>query len=500
MKLKALLKDLNIEQVRGPKDIDVVGVGANSCRVAPGYLFIAKKGLTVDGAQYIPDAVAAGAVVVVTDIVDPTLSDVTQVITRDPGSLEAVLAARLYGNPSRELFTVGITGTNGKTTTAYIVRHLLNCTELGGPCGLIGTIEYLVGGQRFDATHTTPEVAFSNKMLREMCRKQCRSVVMEVTSHGLEQGRVSGIDYDVAVFTNLSVDHLDYHGNMEDYCSAKTRLFRSLDTSNRKAGMPDPVAIVNGDDPWCGRIIEGCKVPVLTFGYRDNVDIQASDVEVTTEGTAFTVNYRGESVRLHCPLIGGYNVCNILAAIGVVLQKGATLEVIAEALTSLPPVPGRLEPVANNLGINVFVDFAHTPDALGNVLRTVRGIVSKRLITVCGCGGDRDPSKRAPMGRIAERWSDLCIVTSDNPRREDPEVICQQIMQGVLAPDRHRIEVDRYQAIAIAIEEAKPGDTVVIAGKGHEKKQIFSHKTLAFDDCLVAGNLCKEYHQRHTQV
>lgn len=498
MKLKALLKGLDVEQVRGSKDVEITGLCANSRRVAPGNLFIAKKGLTVDGARYVPDAVEAGAVAVVTDIADPSLEDVTQVIVRDPNTLEAPLAACFYGNPSKELFTVGITGTNGKTTTAYLARHLLNSVEGGGPCGLIGTIEYLVGTQRLDATHTTPVVTFNSKMLREMCRQQCRSAVMEVTSHGLEQGRVTGIAYDVAVFTNLSADHLDYHGNMEDYCLAKSRLFRSLDVANRKAGMPDPVAIVNGDDAWCGRVTQGCKVPVITFGYNEKADIRASDVATTAEETAFTVHYRGEEVRVHCPLIGAYNVYNALAAIGVALQRGATLQCVAEALASAPPVPGRLEPVANELGVSVFVDFAHTPDALDNVLKTVKGIAPKRLITVCGCGGDRDASKRAPMGRAAERWSDLCVVTSDNPRKEDPATICEQMLEGFDAPEGHRVEVDRRKAIAIALEEAQPGDAVVIAGKGHETKQIFAHQTTAFDDRLVAAELCSELHQRHT--
>lgn len=492
MKLRKLIKDLPLKAFKGSKEVEITGICANSKVVVPGNLFVARKGRADDGSQYIPEAIAGGAVAILTDIYDPSLKDVAQLVYPDVSALEGLVAASYYQFPSDELFLVGITGTNGKTTTTFLVKHLLD--RYRGPCGLIGTIEYIVGQHRYQATRTTPDVTSNHKMLREMLRQGCKSAAMEVTSHGLDQGRVQNIDFDVAVFTNLTLEHLDYHQTMENYCQTKSRLFRSLDPKRKKKNdFKNKQAVINTDSPWAAAIVEGCKAPILSYGIlNENAALKASEIELTGLGTRFNVTYQGQTQPFHIPLVGRFNVYNCLAAIGVGLSLQIPLKDIADCLETAPTVPGRLQPVPNPLDLKIYVDFAHSDDALINVLECLQELKKGRIITIFGCGGDRDRTKRPKMAQAAEEYSDYCILTTDNPRSEEPADIAEEARRGFRKSDSYEIELDRRSAIEKAIRMANPDDIIFIAGKGHETYQIFAHKTIEFDDAKVAAQLCRE--------
>ena len=485
IKLKRLLKDLPVNCVKGSKDISITGICSNSKLAGPGYLFIAKKGMNDDGARYIPEAISAGASAVLTDIYNPSLKNITQIIHSNVACIESALAASYYQNPSHELFMVGITGTNGKTTTSFLIRHLLD--QFNGPCGLIGSIEYIIGSYRYRATHTTPDVVANHKMLREMIAQGCRSAVMEVTSHALMQDRVEKIDFDVAVFSNLTLDHLDYHHTMDNYCSAKNRLFRTL---GQFKGKNVKMAIINADSPWSGKITEGCQTACLTYGIQNRADLRASNIRLGMHGTELDISYQNKTLSCAWPLIGRFNVYNVLSAMGVGLSKGLSLEEIVDKISTISSIQGRLQAVENDLNLKIFVDFAHTDDALLNVLETLSELKKGRIITIFGCGGDRDKTKRPKMAAVSERYSDISIVTLDNPRSENPESICQDIVKGFTRRDSYMIELDRHSAIKKAIQMASTNDIILIAGKGHEAYQIFSHKTIEFDDAQVAASIC----------
>jgi UDP-N-acetylmuramoyl-L-alanyl-D-glutamate--2,6-diaminopimelate ligase len=487
MKLKKLLKDISVSDVKGSKDIVITGLCANSKVVSPGNLFVAKKGRVDDGAQYIQEAIAAGASAVLTDIYDPSLRSVTQVIHPDVSSVESLLAAHYYQFPSQELFMVGITGTNGKTTTSFLVKYLLD--QLNVPCGLIGTIEYIIGKHRYQATRTTPDVISNHKMLREMVLQDCKSAVMEVTSHALDQGRAQNVHFDVAIFTNLTLDHLDYHQTMEDYCQVKQKLFSGL---NSKSSKGPATAVINIDSPWHAQMLQNCSANVLAYGLGAEANVRASTIKLSSAGTDFTVTYKGESIHCRSPLVGRFNVYNYLAALCVGLARQVPIKKLVDILSSFPRVPGRLEQIENALGLNIFVDFAHSDDALINVLECLQEFKKGRIITVFGCGGDRDRTKRPKMAKAAEEFSDFCIVTSDNPRSEDPQQICNEIIKGFQDKDKWMMEIDRREAIKKAIHMATPDDIILIAGKGHETYQIFAHTTVEFDDRKISAQLCIE--------
>ena len=468
-----MIKGLEVGEVRGSKEVEITGISADSRTVAPGNLFLAKKGTAHDGTQYIQQAVLAGAAAIATDIYDPFLKQ-TQLIHPKVQEIEAKLAARFYGDASKELFVVGVTGTKGKTTTSYLVKHLLD--GMGKSCGLVGTVETVVGPQRFYSTLTTQDAIANQKLLREMAMKGCKAASMEVSSHGLVQGRVDEIAFKVGIFTNLYPDHLDYHRDMDDYAAAKKRLFEKC----------TELALFNCDSDYFPKMKEGCRAPILTFGLKEGADIRATDISFTAGRTDFQVSYRGKSFPFTTNLIGRFNVYNWLGAIGVGLHLGLELEKINAILSPFETVPGRLERVSNRLGIQVFVDFAHNGEALDNVLKTLREIAPKRVLVVFGCGGNRDPGRRTGMAKAAEAGADLAIVTSDNPRQEDPLEICRQIVAGFRDPKKAVVELDRKEAIRSAIAMAQEGDILVIAGKGHEKIQIFAHQTIAFDDVEIA--------------
>lgn len=491
MKLKKLFKDIPVKDIKGSKEIEISGICSNSKLVSPGNLFVARKGMANDGVHYIPEALAAGASAILTDIYDPTLKNVCQIIHPDVASLEGLLATQYYQDASQELFMVGVTGTNGKTTTSFLIKHLLD--QLQVPAGLVGTIEYIIGQHRYQATRTTPDVISNHKMLREMIRQECKSAVMEVTSHALEQGRVYGIDFDVAIFTNLTLDHLDYHQTMENYCLAKNKLFRLLkkDKSKKKVKQFPTTAVINADSPWCEKIGEGCQAAILTYGIDHPADLQALDICLTPSGTKFKLKYKGQVIDCFWPLVGRFNVYNYLAAISVGLVRNVPLEKLTSLMATFSAVPGRLEPVENALGLKIYVDFAHTDDALINVFETLTEFKTGKIITVFGCGGDRDRTKRPKMAKVSGAYSDLTIVTSDNPRTENPQAIIDDVVKGFDQGQCFETIVDRRSAIEKAIEIATEKDIILIAGKGHETYQIFAHKTIEFDDKKVAAQICQ---------
>lgn len=473
MKLKQLIKDIPIPQVKGSKEIEITGISADSRTISPGSLFIAKKGGNHDGVQFIPQALQGGAAAIVTDIYDPFIKQ-TQLIHPRPEQIEALLAARYYGNPSSQLFVVGTTGTKGKTTTTYLVKHLLDGLQLSS--GLISTVETVVGNNRFSSTLTTHDVIANQKLLKEMLLKGAKACALEVSSHGLDQGRVDEIRFRVGIFTNLYADHLDYHPTMEDYAKAKRKLFAKV----------TDCAIFNADSPWSSFMREGCSAKILTFGLEQVADVQAKELQCNEKGTRFQVSYQGKTVPFQTPLIGRYNVRNVLGVICLGIHLGASLEEIAHILSSFTTVPGRLEKVVNKRKIEVFVDFAHTGDALDNVLHTLKEIAPRRLLVLFGCGGNRDPQRRKGMALAAQKWADEIVVTSDNPRQEDPVLICQEIVSHFSNAKNVQVEIDRKKAIQKILALAEPQDIVLIAGKGHERMQIFAHQTIPFDDVLVA--------------
>ncbi len=490
MKIKKLIKNIPDVQLKGLKDVEITGVSLNSKVVAPGNLFIAKKGAAGNVVVHIDEAISAGAVAIATDIFDPTLQHIAQIIHPDIHSIEGLLASRYYQFPSRELFSVGITGTNGKTTTSFLIKHLLD--HFYGSCGLIGTIEYIIGNSHYQATRTTPDVCSNHKMLREMVLQKCRSMVMEVSSHALDQGRTHFIDFDVGIFTNLSLDHLDYHKNMESYSQAKQKLFSSLSETKIKKCHPYPsTAVINVDSRWHHEMTRNCRSDVMTYGILSAADLRAFDLKLSPEGTHFKLNYRGQEIDCFSPFIGRYNVYNYLAAAAVGLIRKISLKDIVDCLQTMHMVPGRLENIPNALGIKIFVDFAHSDDALRNVFENLKEIQRGRILVVFGCGGDRDKSKRPKMAEVCEAFADLAIVTTDNSRSENPETICREIVRG-FSKGNYLIELDRRKAIRKAIELAQPEDLILIAGKGHEPYQIFAHHTIEFDDRVIAAELCRE--------
>jgi UDP-N-acetylmuramoyl-L-alanyl-D-glutamate--2,6-diaminopimelate ligase len=474
------------------REVAICGVEYDSRRVGPGSVFVAMRGESTDGNRYIEQAVARGAVAVVTDSAaayDATANgplDVALAEVRHGRRALAAIAANVFGHPERALRLSGVTGTNGKTTTAYLLEQLLRAA--GRSTALVGTIEYRVAGEVRPSPHTTPESRDLLALLSEGVERGVTEGVMEVSSHALEQGRVWGIPYDVAIFTNLTQDHLDYHGTMEAYFAAKRKLF---DGSQAQAPQ---VAVLNAEDDTEAVLAETARVAgseIVTYGVNRG-DVHARDVAMRPNGMRFVLESRHGEAAMDVALTGRVNVLNLLAASAAALARGVGLEEIAEAGPRLKPVPGRFEAVAAGQPFTVVVDYAHTDDALRNVLAMARDLVSGsdkpgRVLTVFGCGGDRDRTKRPRMGRAAAEASEIVIVTSDNPRSEEPRAIIDEILPGT-AGLRATVEVepDRAKAIALAVTKASTGDIVVIAGKGHEKTQTIGGQVLPFDDVAVA--------------
>jgi UDP-N-acetylmuramoyl-L-alanyl-D-glutamate--2,6-diaminopimelate ligase len=468
---------------------DISAVEYDSRRVTPGTLFVAMRGESSDGNRFIEQAIAAGAVAVVTDS-DREPAGVAW--TRVPHGRRALatLSANFYGQPARRLGITGITGTNGKSTTAFVVEAILRAAGRSG--ALVGTIEYHVAGKVLPAPHTTPESLDLQRLFCETVATGGTEVVMEVSSHALAQGRTFGIPFDVAVFTNLTRDHLDYHKSMDEYFEAKKILFAG-------SGSPPPrVAVLNADDEHAMKLAEFSRSQgseVFTYGWSKG-DFHAAKVEIAPRGTRFQLNSPRGSVAISSPLIGRVNVYNIVAAGAAAVARGCSLQSVADGVAALKAVPGRFERVDCGQPFTVVVDYAHTDDALRNLTSLAREFVkqnSGRVITVFGCGGDRDRTKRPLMGEAAGKGSGFVVLTSDNPRSEDPLAIINDAVVGLQRSGaRYKTEPDRRAAIALAIGEARSGDIVLIAGKGHEKVQISRAGTLPFDDREVAAEVLRE--------
>jgi UDP-N-acetylmuramoyl-L-alanyl-D-glutamate--2,6-diaminopimelate ligase len=480
MTLRELLETLPRATVSGPLDVEVSAVTADSRRVEPGGVFVAVRGHEADGHRFIADAWKRGAAAVVAERA-PEEDDISKgawVHVPDTREALAVLADLFAGQPSRDLKLVGVTGTNGKTTTAFLIHHVM--CELWMRAGMLGTIRTDDGVERTPTERTTPDPVELQALLARMFSNGCRGAVMEVSSHGIDQKRVASVAFDVAVFTNLSQDHLDYHGTMENYFAAKRQWFESL--AETPLGK-EPVAVVNLDDRRGVELAGELKgrMEVLGYGVGANCDFRAEAVRQSPEGTQFALVAKGKSFLVRTPLIGRFNVYNAVAAIAAASALGLRPREVVRAMANAPQVPGRMELVGHRDGVAVFVDYAHTPDALDNACRTLRELEPRRLITVFGCGGDRDQDKRPVMAAVAARHSDACILTSDNPRSEDPEAILDQIERGAGECPYARV-VDRAEAIKKAVDSAGRGDIVLIAGKGHETYQQFSDRTIDFDD------------------
>jgi len=471
-------------ELRGDPALSVSGIQYDSRLVKPGDLFVCLPGVKSDGHLFAPQALAQGASALLVSRFLPDLPlPVPQVQVAETRLALAMLSEEWYGRPSRRLRLVGVTGTNGKTTITYLIKGLLE--KAGQRVGLVGTIQNLIGQEALPSQHTTPESLELAGLLRRMADAGCQWAVMEVSSHALKQGRTAGCEFDAAVFTNLTQDHLDYHLTWDDYLASKIRLFQSLGTGEKSGAK---YGVVNLDDPAAQAFIDQCPAEVLTYGLSPAAQYRAEEVVLSEQGTDFILCTPTARIPLHLPLMGLFNVYNVLAAAIVALREGTTPAELVEFLAAAPQVPGRFERVLAGQPFPVVVDYAHTPDGLANILKSARQLTEKRLITVFGCGGDRDRSKRPLMGRISGEISDFTILTSDNPRSEEPESILAEIQQGI-APvsTAYRVVPDRRLAIREAVALAGPGDTVVIAGKGHEDYQLVKDQVLHFDDREVAG-------------
>ena len=465
----------------GTLAVEARGVTHDSRQVAPGWIFVALRGLKADGTQFVPQAVANGAAAAVAERDPVGDAGVPWVVVKDARLALALLAAEFYGHPSRRMQVVGITGTNGKTTTSYVLSAIFEAA--GIRCGLMGTVTYRIGAREVEATRTTPEAPEVQRMLRQMADEGCGACVMEVSSHALALRRVDGTSFAAGVFTNLTRDHLDFHEDMENYFVAKRRLFEML--------PPDAPAIVNLDDPRGPALTEVVTRPV-TYAINRPADVSPGPLSYSLAGLRFEVRTPQGTVHVRSRLVGRPNVYNILAAAATAASLRLPLDAIERGLEQLSGVPGRFELASSpDDDITVVIDYAHTDDALRNLLETARPLAERRLITVFGCGGDRDRSKRPLMGMVAARLSDVVVITSDNPRSEDPARIIEEAKRGAQPELRNGDTelvtiVDRREAIHQAVSLARKGDVVLVAGKGHEKYQEIAGRVLPFDDVAVA--------------
>ncbi|MBQ7722704.1 MAG: UDP-N-acetylmuramoyl-L-alanyl-D-glutamate--2,6-diaminopimelate ligase [Selenomonadaceae bacterium] len=459
-------------------DVSISGIEHDSRKVTTKNLFVCMEGAHVDGHNFIPQAVSNGATAILTTRRNFTPPEnISALIVPDMLNALAVIVPYFYDYPARTMRVIGVTGTNGKTTTTYLLREIFQ--EAGFNVGLIGTIQILIGDESLPNPNTTPNVIDLQHLLADMRDKNIQVVVMEVSSHALAENRVAGIEFDTAIFTNLTQDHLDFHKTMENYLRAKTRLF---DMVSRRGRKQNKTAVINLDDAASEEILRHCLCKKITYGVEKSADLRATELEIKSDGMNFKIR---DVMNLSLHVTGLFNVYNILAAIGAALAENIRPDIIKNALENFRSVPGRFERIFADVPFEVIVDYAHTPDGVKNVLQTARQIAAGKIITVFGCGGDRDNSKRPIMGALAAKFSDIVIATSDNPRTENPEKILDEIEVGIGDKIHERI-VDRRAAIFRAIELADAGDIVLILGKGHENYQILNTGKIHFDDREVA--------------
>lgn len=488
MQLKTLLAASPVRQIFGSVDRPVENIAYDSRRVQRHTMFVALRGEKTDGHQFIGHAIDKGASVIVAEREqkDPR---VTCLLVENTRTALADFSAAFYEYPARKLKLAAVTGTNGKTTTSFLIKHI--CENSALRCGLIGTVRYEIGERILPAIRTTPESLDLQELLAQIANVGCKAAAMEVSSHALAQDRTRGLEWNVAVFTNLTQDHLDFHGTMENYFEAKAKLFIGLASQKQKN---KPVAIVNIDDRYGQHLLDRIdkNVAVVTYGMGLRADFRASNYRAEFTGTSYQLDARGKSYLVRLPLIGRFNVTNSIAALAAAEALGINLRSAVLSLAKAPQVPGRLELVPAKRQFQVFVDYAHSPDALGNVLKTLRELQPNRLIAVFGCGGDRDRQKRPLMAEMVDRLADYSIITSDNPRKESPSAIIGEIEKGFRS-NRYEKIVDRTEAINHAVALARPRDIVLVAGKGHENYQEFADYTIPFDDIQVARRAIEDH-------
>jgi UDP-N-acetylmuramyl-tripeptide synthetase len=483
--IKELVALLSEAKVIGDDSKMIQSMAHDSRKVAQDTLFVCISGATVDGHKFIAQAIKNGAVAVLVEKDVDVPSHITVVRVPDVKAAMHLVVPYFYDYPARKMRLIGITGTNGKTTTSYLLRAILR--EAKYKVGLIGTIQIMIEDEVQPIHNTTPDVIDLQRILADMVKHGMDYVVMEVSSHALAQDRVIGCEFDTAVFTNLTQDHLDYHKTLENYAKAKARLFDLVSADGQT--KENKSAVINIDDAASEVMIEHTTCQCLTYGIDKVSDLQASAINVLAKGANFTISGAFGTMNLKLKITGIFNVYNVLSAVGAALAEKIAPQIIQATLEKFTSVPGRFELINEGQDFSVIVDYAHTPDGLENILQTARQIAKKRIITVFGCGGDRDRTKRPIMGRIAAKLSDVVIATSDNPRTEDPEFILSQVEEGVqeaLEGKPHEKIIDRKTAIFRAIDIAQVDDIVIIAGKGHENYQILKDKTIHFDDKEVA--------------
>ena len=470
MKLAEMLKDIKVLKLAADVNSEIAGISYDSRRTKPGDMFVAISGFESDGYDYIPSAVKNGACVILCDRAPKV--EIPYVLVENCRHALAMASRNYFGDPAGEMCVIGVTGTNGKTTSTYLMKHLLE-EKLNAKVGLVGTNGNMIGDELIHTERTTPESFELQQLFREMADAGCTHVVMEVSSHSLTLDRVAGIDFRVGSFTNLTQDHLDFHHTMEEYAEAKSRLFKHC-----------ACGCINMDDKWHDKIAENAKCRLLTYSADGkDADLTASDIRLSASGVEFTAAYMGDTARVKLAIPGKFSVYNALNVIGMGLALGLSLADCADAMSGAKGVKGRMEVVPTDGDYTILIDYAHTPDALENALRALRDNVQGRLIVLFGCGGDRDRTKRPIMGAIAADNADFVIVTSDNPRTEDPNAIIDEIVEGLKNKTTpHKVICDRAEAIRWAIDNHLPDDVILLAGKGHEDYQVGGHEKRHMDE------------------
>lgn len=490
--LQDLLRALPLARVEGKKQVLIRGLAHHTKQVEPGFLFFCLEGNKSDGHDFIPQAIEAGAAAIILEK-EREVKGAIKVVVPSVRTALSIISQQFFDSPSAQLRLIGVTGTNGKTTTTHLLEALFS--GQGWKTGMLGTIKYMIGKERLPATATTPEAPDLQKILRLMVDRGITYGVMEVSSHALELGRVSGCDFDIAVLTNITGDHLDFHKSFERYLAAKGKLFSQLGGSFFKGSRPR-FAVLNHDDPYYDYFLRQNTVQVLSYGIDSPADIRAEDIKMNGSGVQYMLHTPWGNEFFSLKLAGKFSIYNALAATAVALLEKIPLSSIRGILEKIPEVKGRFERVDLGQSFTVIVDYAHTPDGLENILQSAREFVKGKIITIFGCGGERDRSKRPLMGHIAAKYSNYAILTSDNPRGEDPWQIIEEVEVGLREAKGfgtgYTVQPERYEAIKLGIELARPGDMVIIAGKGHENYQVFGDFTVPFNDREVAEEIIKK--------
>ncbi len=479
MKLSTLAHHLDLRGTYDLCDVEITGITNDSRKVRPGHLYVAIKGHKTDGHNFIKQSLESGAQAIVSEERSSLNTQIPQIIVHNARKALSSLSCDFYSNPSQRINVVGVTGTNGKTTTTFLTKSIIE--QAGYETGLIGTINYQIGKKIIPAQETTPESVELQRLIAEMVEAKMKFAVMEVSSHSAIQHRIANINFKTAVFTNITAEHMDYHKTIPNYLNAKAELFKNL--------TKDSFAVLNADDEFSKYFADRTGAKILWYGIKNKADVKAEIYRESTNNIMIKLNYLEKEIDMKIPFMGLHNVYNALASVTSAISLGFELEVIKSGIESAPAVPGRLENVPCDRGFKIVVDYAHTPHALETVLHALKGLVKGRILLVFGCGGDRDKEKRPKMGKIADEKSDIFWLTNDNPRSEGPVDIIDDIKAGIKSGRSFHIQPNRHKAIEEALSEAKGNDLVLIAGKGHEKYQIIKDTILPFDDREVAKKI-----------